>query len=151
LGEIAWGSDPGNPDSDGDGVPDGEEATRGSLPGDPTSLPLPPELLVSRTRLDFTFDPQNQQPAAQDLLLLSSTPVEISWTVESDVPWLSVAPVTGETPYVISVEANPAGLSPGIHLGNLTFTALDQHKIVTVVLESEGPRIYLPLVRTRNP
>ena len=51
--EQEWGTDPENPDSDGDGIFDGAEVNQGSSPTDGGSRPSPPELEASARRLTF--------------------------------------------------------------------------------------------------
>jgi hypothetical protein len=134
-GEADWGTDPANPDSDGDGIPDGDEVERGSLPGDPESQPQPPELLASSTELQFVASAGGSDPEPQELLLISSTPEELGWRAEGDVPWLSVEPASGTTTAVAAVGVATAGLSPGNYEGHVTFQGGSSERVVPVQLQ----------------
>lgn len=101
--EAAWATDPADPDSDGDGIPDGEEVAGDSSPNDAESQPLPPMLLASATELSFASSANGPSPASQEVLLISSTPQELSWTAQADVPWLSLQPISGTTAAVVAV------------------------------------------------
>ncbi|MFQ5857207.1 MAG: hypothetical protein ACE5LU_16480 [Anaerolineae bacterium] len=155
-GEAAWGTDPANPDSDGDGVLDGAEVTGGSLPGDPGRQPQPPQLLVSRTELRFAAPEGGPNPTSQEVLLISSTPEELTWTAEAGAAWLSVEPASGITPAVVVVRVDVAGLSPGVHEGRVTFHSGGSERVMPVHLEVVGAPapayiLYLPLVRRSGP
>jgi hypothetical protein len=53
LDEAWYGTEPDNPDTDGDGIPDGEEVALGTDPRDPDSGPQTPHIylpLVLRAR-----------------------------------------------------------------------------------------------------
>ena len=136
--EAALGTDPFNPDSDGDGVTDGDEVAGGSLPNDPTSVPLPPELLVNRTALDFTVEVGGPSPSPVDLMVISSTPAELSWMATADVPGVSLAPSFGTTPTVATVSVDAAALSPGRYDGYLTFAGGSAPRVIPVSLTVVG-------------
>jgi len=150
AGEADWGTDPGNPDTDGDGIPDGDEVAGGSLPGDPDSQPGTPELIASSTELHFTIRAEAGNPPSQDVLLVSSTPQELSWQADVDSSWLSLTASSGETPYAVTVSVDAAELSTGMRVGYLTLTADGSEYKVPVYFEITDiysqNRIYLPIV-----
>ena len=54
---------------------------------------------------------------------LSTASSGLAFTAVSDAPWLSVNPPSGTLPSVLQVNANPAGLSPGLYTARITVTA----------------------------
>jgi hypothetical protein len=84
------------------------------------------------------------------LLLISSTPQELEWTAVETFPWLTLPTPSGTTPSIVPVEVNIAGLSPGIHVGQIRFSSGSAVRMVPVwlVVTVEGERpLYLPVVR----
>lgn len=146
LGEAAWGTDPTIPDSDGDSVPDGEELSGGSFPTDPDSRPSPPELLISATGLNFVATVGGPGTLSEELLLISSAPQPLAWTVETDVPWLSVEPISGTTPAVVAVSVDVTGWILGDYQGHLTFRSSNTRVIPVHVAIQRKNAVYLPLI-----
>jgi ligand-binding sensor domain-containing protein len=146
LGEALWDTNPTLPDSDGDSVPDGEELAGGSSPNDPDSRPQPPELFVSATQLNFVAMFGGPNPAPEELLLISSTPAPLTWTVESDVSWLSVEPISGTTPAIVAVTIDTGELALGGHNAQVTFRSVSMRAIPVQVEIRSKYAVYLPVV-----
>jgi ligand-binding sensor domain-containing protein len=150
TGELDWGTDPGNPDSDGDGIPDGEEVAGGGIPDDPDSQPAPATLLISASELEFYTPTTEQNPAPENILLMSSTPQELAWSAQSDVPWLELAALSGDTPYNLEIQVNTGGLHTGFYKGQITFQSAGQDIALPVLLKvgvtGQPPELFLPLI-----
>jgi len=72
-----------------------------------------------------------------------TTANDSTFSVASAVPWLAVSPGAGVTPATVTVTANPAGLTPGTVIANLTFTFTD-NRVVSIPVSlrvMEVPRL----------
>jgi uncharacterized protein (TIGR03437 family) len=76
-------------------------------------------LTVSPTSLSFS--PQ-QGDAPQSISVFATTAGAFTVSASSDANWLTVSPVSGQTPGVVGVSVNPSGVSPGRHSGSVTIT-----------------------------
>ena len=87
--------------------------------------------------------------AVQQTFTISSSPVtSVAFTgTFSNASWLTVTPLTGNTPMVITLTANPAGLNPGVYGTTLTFSSPNAGTVSQqVVLTVNNPAT--PLVST---
>lgn len=82
-----------------------------------------PQLTALPSALTFNFQTGSAVPAAQTLTIGSSSG-SLGFTTAIDtgnVPgWLTVAPVSGNTPTQLAVSVNPAGLTPNTYAGKIT-------------------------------
>ncbi len=102
-----------------------------------TLVVTPPAVIVaSPVPLSFSYQEGNSAPASQTLAL-SSTGSQLNLTVGTSTlsggAWLSVSPVSLETPATISVSVNPAGLTPASYEGSLNISASDSSVAPLVV------------------
>lgn len=81
----------------------------------------------------------------------------LTWTVTSDVAWLTVDPVTGAVPASFTAFADPAGMAANSnHSGTLTITSTDalgrnQSKIIPVTMQIGAGSIWSPPPLPDNP
>ncbi len=91
---------------------------------------LEPRLSVRPSRLSYSFV-QQSPAAAQRFLVLNEGGGSASFQLDaaglSSTPWLSVSPLSGEVtveaPVTLTVEANPAGLTPNTYLGEIVIAS----------------------------
>jgi len=98
----------------------GTQVFSGSIapPGSPT-------LTVSPSSIAFTYRPDMGLPSTQSLSLFT-TGTSGTFTVSVNGSWLSVTPLGGQTPGVLSLSVvNAAGLSPGTYNAQVTITPLN--------------------------
>lgn len=69
-GEVAWGSDRGNPDSDGDGYLDGEEADVSADPSDAADHPFQAGWQMDACRNDLTAEGWGVGDVSNDFALM---------------------------------------------------------------------------------
>lgn len=81
----------------------------------PTTLSLAPAALI------FTWQIGTITPPAQSVQLAESGP-PFSYSAQSAQPWLSVKPLAGDPPAILTVSVAPAGLSPGNYTGAITIS-----------------------------
>jgi uncharacterized protein (TIGR03437 family) len=82
-----------------------------------------PALAVSQNNLQFFYTGGGPAPAAQTVTV-SAGASTTGFTVVSDSPWLTSSAPSGSTPALITVQADPSGLDPGVYTGNLNIVAL---------------------------
>ncbi len=107
----------------------------------------PPNLVLSPSSLTFGYLTGGTLPAAQNVNILSSG-TGLSYSVSTTGAWLSVTPVSGSTPGVLSVSLNPSGLAVGTYTGTVTVTASGAANSpvslsVTLNVTATAPRIRL--------
>jgi hypothetical protein len=83
-------------------------------------------------------------PAAQNLAILATGP-PVSFTLTTDVSWLSTVPASGETSANIAVTANGHGLAPGIYHGNVTASGPGATPLIVPVTLTIEPENFLTL------
>src|SRR5690348_15901138 len=88
--------------------------------------------------------------AVQQTFTISSSPVtSVPFTgVFSNASWLTVTPLTGTTPMVVTLTANPAGLNPGVYGATLTFSSSNagtvSQQVVFSVTNQATPLVSTP-------
>lgn len=103
----------------------GDEST-GSLSAFAAGAAPPPAtgpLIATPTSLTYAYQVGNAaQPAAQTVNV-ATTGAPLSFTVTSNVPWLTATPASGTTSSALTVSVNTAGLGPGNYGGSLTISS----------------------------
>lgn len=77
----------------------------------------------------------------------SSSGTEFSWTASEDIPWLSLAQSSGDTPADLDLTFDPSGLPVGVYSQVLTISSAEADNSpieVLVTLEITGHALYLP-------
>ncbi len=64
---------------------------------------------------------------------VSGIPVDISWTAESPVPWISVSPEGSITPSTVNITVNPQGLKKGTYSTYVSFYTPNGVEAIVVV------------------
>ena len=82
----------------------------------------PPVLKINTSQLTFQYLPGGTLPSSQSIQITSSS-TQLLTTVSASVPWISVSPLTGTTPFSVTVGVNPSGLVPGTYTGQVTVAA----------------------------
>ncbi len=84
------------------------------------------QLVTTPAQLSFSYVIGGTQPASQNLTVGTSSGVVLTFgatvSTTSGGNWLSVSPVSGQTPATLSVSVNTTGLSPGTYTGTITLT-----------------------------
>ncbi|MFZ6028512.1 MAG: hypothetical protein ACOYYS_12420 [Chloroflexota bacterium] len=154
--EYGLGTNPINPDTDGDGYSDGQEAGAGTDPLDPGDYPDAeawPCLVLERSFLHFNAGTAGAPPPDRSIGFYNSGGGTMNITIDADADWLTATVVNG----AIQVQVDPSGMASGEYLAHLTVAAAPGAKInnapqvITVeLLIYEGQLydypIYLPLV-----
>ncbi|MCU0226976.1 MAG: IPT/TIG domain-containing protein, partial [Bryobacterales bacterium] len=87
-------------------------------PGEPEG-----ELSSSVNNLSFLSNPLGTS-TLERTASISSTGDSFAFTVQvNNAPWLSVTPMAGVTPAVLTFVANPSGLAPGVYSGTVVISA----------------------------
>jgi uncharacterized protein (TIGR03437 family) len=98
-------------------------------------LAAAPTFAVAPTSLGFTATAGAAAMAPQ-LAAVTSAVSGLAWAASASAPWLSVAPVVGTTPGLISVGVGVSNLSPGAYHGTVTVQApLAANPIQTIAVE----------------
>lgn len=106
-----------------------------------TAAPVAPRLSASVTSLSFDALAGGSQTLAQTVFISSVTSVALTYTVNTNAPWLTATPSAGSTPGAINVSVNPATLTPGQLTGLVTVTppAPATPINITVTVRVTGP------------
>ncbi len=91
-------------------------------------LARPPSLTVDQTSLTFQARSDGAPAPIQRIAVVANVPgVGFRTAVEySGAPnWLSVDPANGQTPRLVEIRADPAGLPPGVHQATVLVRAPD--------------------------
>lgn len=103
-----------------------------------TAAPGAKRLEVSREELRFRARPDRAPHAQTVALRLEGGGVE-PWIATASAPWIEVSRSSGRTPSRPAIRAWPAGLSRGMHLGEVVFTDASGGKVtLPVSLEIGG-------------
>ena len=116
--ELQRGTDPNNPDTDGDGRSDGQEVIDGS---DPATIDPPRPNVLSVWPLSMTFNVDLSQPGQlpqATLEAFSHQPIHATFTTST--PWIDLDSAGGQTPALTTVVINPIGLADGVQVGSIT-------------------------------
>ncbi|MDJ0755200.1 MAG: two-component regulator propeller domain-containing protein [Ardenticatenaceae bacterium] len=151
LQEHNWGTNPGVPDSDGDGRSDGDEIAAGTDPA-ASDAPLPADALsVSVDELTYAADLAVATPDPQTVVsVLSREPVD--WQVSADQSWIEFSKIAGTTTDAVTVVAKASRLPNGIHSAEITFNSTIGTVTVPVTvtvnnsLVPVGFDVFLPMV-----
>jgi uncharacterized protein (TIGR03437 family) len=82
----------------------------------------PPVLKTNTSQLTFQYLPGSTLPSSQTVQITSSS-TQLLTTVSASAAWVSVSPLTGTTPFSVTVGVNPSGLVPGTYTGQVTVAA----------------------------
>ncbi len=93
-----------------------------------------PVLQVSPSSFSFTSSESEKY-----LQVTNAGDADLSWSITSDQPWLSVNPPSGLNDEQVAVIIDRTGLADGPHLGNLSVTSNGGDQIVPVDIWS-GPK-----------
>ncbi|MBI1747734.1 MAG: hypothetical protein HYR55_14270 [Acidobacteria bacterium] len=109
--------------------------------------PPPPVITLNPTTLRFRAGQNCPYPPNQILTITNSGGGTMNWSAESNRPWLSISPRSGQAPSQVDVSVNNEGLAVGTYSGTITVNApgadnTPQTVSVTLVIE-ESPRIGL--------
>jgi hypothetical protein len=89
-------------------------------------------------------------PALPYTITLRTTgETELDWTAAEDIPWLSLASASGQTPTDLVATIDPSQLPVGLHYGTITFTsggAGNSPVAVPVTLLVSGYALRLPMI-----
>ena len=99
-----------------------------------------PQLVVTPSQLTFSAPTGGPAPAAQTLSITSAG-TALGFTAAAGSYWLSVTPTTGTTPAVLTVTANPSGLTAGTYTGTINITqagAAQVSQMIIVTLQVGG-------------
>lgn len=98
-----------------------------------------PIININRTQLNFgILTPALAIPISQEVRITNGGGGTLKWTINYDVSWLSVSPVSGKGNGKIVVSIDPAGLSEGTYNGNITITSpytANSPRTVAVILK----------------
>jgi len=105
---------------------------------------LPPDPLLSVSPLTLTFDMEEggATPADQTVSVtnggLGGT---VAWDASEDVPWLSITPIDGTAPSLITVSVDPTGMGVGSYTTDIQVTSdvAGSPKNITVHLNINAP------------
>lgn len=86
-------------------------------------IPVPPEITLSRTHLNFGSIISGATTNAQSIRIVNTGGGMLLWTAESTVSWCNVSPVSGTGNGTVSVSVDTAGLSFGTYDGSVTVSA----------------------------
>lgn len=134
--ELKRGTNPNNADSDGDGYSDAVEIAAGTDPNSAASNPgtLPADrLLVGPSVITFTADLTDAVPFPQQAVVIASRN-PVSWTMSTNVPWLTASNGSGRTIGNATIEALPYSLTDGNYTGAITFASPQLSNTVTVTV-----------------
>ncbi|MCP5106683.1 MAG: hypothetical protein GY950_25085 [bacterium] len=100
-------------------------------------IPIPPEISLSRTQLNFGANTNGIVTGGQSVFVENSGGQTLNWSAGNDASWLSCTPDSGTNFGVVTVSVNPAGLAVGSYTGTVTISdanAGNSPQTVTAVL-----------------
>lgn len=111
---------------------------------DPSETYPPPEpeyiLQVVPYHLDFTATEGDVSPLLGSIEISEINGRPLTWTLTEDASWLALDIYAGETPSIVNLSVDPAGLFAGVYTGTVTISATNAFngpQDVQVVLEME--------------
>ncbi|GCE18863.1 BACON domain-containing protein [Dictyobacter kobayashii] len=98
-------------------------------------------LQISPGMLDMTTIYQQSTNISKSITLnqTQSCSEPVSWSAQSNTPWLSVSQAHGVTPAAPVVVANTSSLNPGSYTGSITFTSGHGTQVLLVSLSVNKP------------
>lgn len=100
---------------------------RGSIDVEPPENATP-ALALSPRRLTFDVLQGSGNPPAQSVTIDNSGLGELTWSATAEITgterWLRLAPGNGAAPSTLTVSVDAAGLTPGVHQGNITVRSI---------------------------
>jgi uncharacterized protein (TIGR03437 family) len=124
--------------------------------GSPMDVPVTlrvsndPVLRANPATLVFTYQTNGPLPAAQSTVVSNGTtaaiPVTATVTTLSGGAWLSVTPLSANTPLGLVVSVNPTGMVPGVYSGTVTVAgsgAGSSTPVAVVLVVSASPVLRL--------
>lgn len=82
-----------------------------------------PTISVAPTTLGFTGLVGGANPPSRTVTISNTGGGGLTWSADSNRPWLSATPASGTAPATVNVSINLGGLSAGNYSGTLTLTA----------------------------
>ena len=80
----------------------------------------PGEIVLSTNQIIFAASTETSPTTDQKLVVENTGGKELNWTAAPSEGWIQISPLSGTGSGIITVSANPAGLSVGSHTGNIT-------------------------------
>ena len=106
-----------------------------------------PEIIISRSSLQFGSANGNERTCSQQFFITSSNSVEIDWVVTENADWLNCLPTSGKGNGIVTISVDPAGLSVGTYTAKITVSstkAINSPQTVNVTLKVMEPRTTSP-------
>jgi hypothetical protein len=87
-----------------------------------TAVPIPPHIVLNRTRLNFGAVSGESRTGSQTFLIGNSGGSSLTWTVSPADTWIKASPLNGTGNMMVTVSVDAAGLAPGAYAGMITIT-----------------------------
>lgn len=103
-----------------------------------------PVLQVMPTGLTFTATEGDTDPAAQTFQVMNTGSGTLTWTVMSDIPWLTLTPISGTAPSTVTASVAISGLTANTYTGIVVINSLEatntspQTVAVTLTVQPAG-------------
>jgi hypothetical protein len=98
--------------------------------------PAAPVLVLSTNAVSFVVvQGSSFNPAPASVNVTNTGTGVLNFTVETDVPWLTVTPTSGTAPQALQISASAGALAPRTYIGHITVTATvaqDSPAVITV-------------------
>ena len=88
-------------------------------------------------------------PFQTTISIRSTGGTELSWSAAKNVPWLSLAATSGQTPTDLVVTIDPSQLPVGTHFGKVSFSSAQAGNSpfdVAISLQITGNAVFLPII-----
>lgn len=105
-----------------------------------------PSLAIDPTSLKFEMQYGDSPPLSQSVVINNFGYNSLNYSVYTNVSWLTITPISGQTPDTISITINTDTLTAGTYFGILTFVDNDNHDstvTMSVRLDVYSPQISL--------
>ena len=104
----------------------------------PPALTNPPLISVYPEPISFNLGRMDAgETASKTLSILNAGGGTLTWSINSDQPWININPKSGTNSSTVTVTLNTAGLSSGSHTGDITVTSNGGTKTGTISLTIE--------------
>jgi phosphodiesterase/alkaline phosphatase D-like protein len=90
-----------------------------------SNIPIPVEIILNRTNLNFGSVGGSVTTCPQTLLINTSGGGTLNWAIAKDAEWLTCSPGSGVGPGVVSVSVNPSGMTAGSYSATITVTDIN--------------------------